>query len=106
MLSINGKLARMLAAFGLAAAVALVAGCGGGGGGGGSSNASANTSTGSSGSTGSTVLAAGAPVSSLPTTLASNQVAVTVAAGVENAPNIPTVSVTVCVHNTTTCQTI
>ncbi|MEX3941007.1 DUF3443 family protein [Paraburkholderia sp. BR10937] len=107
MLSINGKLARMLAAFGLAAAVALVAGCGGG-----SGNSSASTSTGSGGtggtanSTGGTVLAAGAPVSSLPATLASNQVAVTVAAGYKNAPNIPTVSVTICAHGTSTCQTI
>ncbi|HKR46059.1 MAG TPA: DUF3443 family protein [Paraburkholderia sp.] len=106
MLSINGKLARMLAAFGLAAAVAVVAGCGGGGG---SGNSSASTSTGSGGTGGtsnSTVLAAGGPVSSLPATLASNQVAVTVAAGYKNAPNIPTVSVTICAHGTTTCQTI
>ncbi|MCP3723365.1 DUF3443 domain-containing protein [Paraburkholderia sp. CNPSo 3272] len=104
MLSINGKLARMLAAFGLAAAVAVVAGCGGGGG---SGNSSAGTGSGGTGGTSnSTVLAAGAPVSSLPATLASNQVAVTVAAGVKNAPNIPTVSVTICAHGTTTCQTI
>ncbi|MEX3952440.1 DUF3443 family protein [Paraburkholderia sp. EG287B] len=96
----------MLAAFGLAAAVALVAGCGGGGG---SGNSSASTSTGSGGTGGTsntTVLAAGGPVSSLPATLASNQVAVTVAAGYKNAPNIPTVSVTVCVHSTNICQTI
>ncbi|WP_321913613.1 DUF3443 family protein [Paraburkholderia sp. J11-2] len=110
MLSINGKTARMLAAFGLAAFVALVAGCGGGGG---SSNATSNTSTSSGGSTGGTgstngtaVLTAGTPVSSLPATLATNQVAVTVAAGVKNAPNIPTVSVTICEHGTSTCQTI
>lgn len=108
MLSINGKLARMLPAFGLAAAVALFAGCGGGG----SGSSSTSTSTGSGGTgsaantTGGTVLAAGVPVSSLPATLASNQVAVTVAAGFKSAPNIPTTSVTVCVHGTSNCQTI
>ncbi|MEM5313580.1 DUF3443 family protein [Paraburkholderia sp. JHI869] len=99
MLSSNGKLPRWLASFGLAAAVVLVAGCGGGSG--------TTTSSGSStNSTGGAVLAAGSPVSSLPATLASNQVAVTVAGGFENAPNIPTVSVTVCEPGTSRCQTI
>ncbi|WP_233888484.1 DUF3443 family protein [Paraburkholderia flagellata] len=108
MLSINGKLARMLAASGLAAAVVLVAGCGGGG-----SGSSSASTTGSGGSAGSTSnnpvtagLTAGAAVSSLPATLASNQVAVAVAAGYKNVPNIPTVSVAVCAHGTSICQTI
>jgi len=112
MLRIHSKLGRALGAFGLALTVALVAGCGGGGGS--SSTATSSTSstsgtggTGTGGSTsGATTLAAGAPVSSTPATLASNQVAVVVASGVRNAPNIPTVSVTVCVPGTGTCQTI
>ena len=119
MLRIQSKLVRALGAFGLAAAVALVAGCGGGGGGGGggssgttSSTSSTSTSTGSTTTTGSTsgsttTLAAGAPVSTTPSTLASNQVAVVVASNaVSNAANIPMVSVTVCVPSTSTCQTI
>ncbi len=101
MLRIQSKLARTFAAFGLAAAVALVAGCGGGGG------SSSTATSGTSGATsGTTALAAGAPVSSTPATLANNQVAVVVASGVRNASNIPTVSVTVCVPGTGTCQTI
>ena len=75
-------------------------GGGGGGGGGGGSSSSTNSTSGTS------ALAAGAPVSSTPATLANNQVAVVVASGVNNAPNIPTVSVTVCVHSTSTCQTV
>jgi Protein of unknown function (DUF3443) len=114
MLRIQSKLARALGAFGLAAAVALVAGCGGGGGSSGtttsttgSTSSTSSTSTGSTSSTGTTTLAAGAPVSSTPATLASNQVAVVVASNaVSTAANIPMVSVTVCVHGTSTCQTI
>jgi hypothetical protein len=70
----------MLRCFGAAAAAAvLVADCGGGGG---SSN------------------------SAPPPAPAQNQVAVTVARGVSGMPNIVTTSVTICVHGTTTCQTI
>jgi len=76
----NTKLIRMLRCFGAAAAAAmLVVDCGGGGG-------SSNTAPPS------------APVQ--------NQVAVTVAQGVSGTPNIATTSVTICVHGTTTCQTI
>lgn len=103
MLRIQGKLARSLGALGLAAVVAIVAGCGGGG----SSGAStSNASTGGTGSTGST-LAAGAPVSTTPAVLASNQVAVVVASSTTStARNIPRVSVTVCAPGTGNCQTI
>lgn len=99
MLRIQSKWVRALGAFGLAAAVALVAGCGGGGGGGGSSSTSSGTSGGtSSGNT---------AVSSLPATLASNQIPVVVSSGLTGrAPNMPMVSVTVCAHGTNTCQTI
>lgn len=112
MLHIQSKLARMLGAVGLAAVIALVAGCGGGGGSSGTSTSSASTSsTGtSSSSTGSTTtstLAAGAPVSTTPAVLASNQVAVVVASSaISNARNIPRVSVTVCAPGTGNCQTI
>ena len=107
MLRINGKWARALGAFGLAAAMAMVAGCGGGGGGGDSSTATTNStsSTGSTGSTSST--SASTVVSTTPTTLANNQVAVVVSTGVtSSAKNIPMVSVTVCAPGTSTCQTI
>lgn len=124
MLQINKKWVRALGAFGLAAIVGLVAGCGGGGGSSGSGGTSSTGSSGSSGSstsssggntntassttggaTGRSLIASGA-VTSTPATLASNQVAVVVASGVASAANIPTVSVTVCVHGGSPCQTI
>lgn len=127
MLQINKKWARALGALGLAAIVGLVAGCGGGGGGSsGSTSSSGSGSTSSTGSGTSTSPSGGntttttsttggatgrnlvpsAAVSSTPASLATNQVAVAVSTGVANAVNIPTVSVTICVHGTGTCQTI
>lgn len=90
MLRVYSKLARSVSTFGLAAAIALVAGCGGGGGGNGSSASS--TSGGTSGNTSSSS--------------GSNQTPVVVSSGVNGNLNIPMVSVTVCVHGTNTCQTI
>ena len=76
---------RAIGAFGLFVVAALIAGCGGGGG----SSSSTSSSSGNSSSS------------------ANNQVAVTVAHGVEGVANMPTVSVTVCAHGSTTnCQTI
>lgn len=112
MLHIQSKLARTLGAVGLAAVVALVAGCGGGGGSSDSSTSStgttSNTGTGGTSSISSTsTLAAGAPVSTTPAVLASNQVAVVVASStISSARNIPRVSVKVCAPGTGTCQTI
>ena len=123
MLQIDKKWVRALGALGLAAIVGLVAGCGGGGGSG-SSGSGGTSSTGSSGSsttssgggtsttssttggaTGRSLVASGT-VSSITGPLASNQVEVDVATGVAGAANIPTVTVTVCVHGTGTCATI
>lgn len=93
MLRIKSTLARTLGAFGLAALVALVAGCGGGGG---SSGTSTANSTGNTGNT-----------SVSTPTLAANQAAVVVSSGLTgHAPNMPMVSVTICVHGTSNCQTI
>ena len=124
MLQINKKWARALGALGLAAVVGLVAGCGGGGGGGGSGGSSSTSSSGGSsttssggnsntvtsttttgGATGRT-LTASAAVSATPAAPAANIVTVSVGSGVAGAANIPTVSVTICVHSTVTCQTI
>jgi hypothetical protein len=93
-----------------AALLALVVSACGGGGGGGSSGASttanSSSSTGSSNSstssTGSTVTNT-SPSSQV---LAANAVRVTVDSGVSNVPNMPFVSVTLCVPGTTQCQTI
>ena len=83
------KMTRLLAPFAaLIAALALTA-CGGGGSGGGTS---ANSSS---------------PPSSSTPALASNQQLVTISANpFTNAPNVPMTSVTICVPNTTNCQTI
>ncbi|OAJ52269.1 hypothetical protein A6V36_07945 [Paraburkholderia ginsengiterrae] len=87
----TGSLLKLLAATLLAV---LIAACGGGGGGGsGSSSASAPGQS----------LTSTAPV---PQALASNATAVTVDFGVIGVPNIPFVSVTLCVPGTTQCQTI
>lgn len=124
MLQIDKKWVRALGAFGLAAIVGLVAGCGGGGGSSGSGGSGGTSSTGSSGSsttssggststTSSTTggatgrnLVPSAAVAVAPPAPAGNIVTVAVAAGVAGAPNIPTVSVTVCVHGGSPCQTI
>ena len=104
MLRIDSKLARALSAFGMAALIAVAAGCGGGGGGGGSSSTSGSGST--NGST-TNVFTPAAFVSSTPSTLANNQMAVVVSTGLTGrAANIPMVSVTVCVPGSGTCQTI
>ncbi|TCK84035.1 DUF3443 family protein [Paraburkholderia sp. BL9I2N2] len=78
---------RAVSAFGLFVAAVSIAGCGGGGDG--DSSSSTSSSSGSS------------------STSANNQVAVTVARGVEGVANIPTVSITVCAPGSTIdCQTI
>jgi hypothetical protein len=85
----------------LAAAVVLVSGCGGGG----SSSVSEGSSNSSSSSTGGTGGTGG--VSSNGGALAANQTAITVSSGLTGgAPNMPMVSVTVCVPGTTSCQRI
>ena len=102
MLRITSKWVRALGALGLAAAVVLVSGCGGGGSSSvseGSSNSSSNGTVGTS-TTGTAGGNGGA-------TLAANQAAITVSSGLTGAaPNMPMVSVTVCVPGTTSCQTI
>lgn len=104
---IDSKWSRAFGAFVLATAVALVAGCGGGGSSSvseGSSNSSAG-GTGSTGGTGGT--STGSTGGSVTPTLAANQAAITVSSGLTaTAPNMPMVSVTLCVPGTTTCQTI
>ncbi|MCX4150909.1 MULTISPECIES: DUF3443 domain-containing protein [Paraburkholderia] len=72
----------------------LMAGCGGGGGG---SNSSSGTSAPAQSLTN---------VSPAPQALASNAAAVTVDFGVIGVPNIPFVSVTLCMPGTAHCQTI
>lgn len=118
MLRINKKWARALGAFGLAAIVGLVAGCGGGSGGSGgttstsgggsTSSGGGNTITTANGTTGGATGRNLVPTAavSVPGTAAANQVAVVVSSGVAGAANIPTVSVTICVHNASPCKTI
>jgi len=85
--------------------VAMLAACGGGGGG-----SSASTSTNTSGASTSSANSNASTTSSATTTataLASNAVAISVGNAIGGRrPNLPYVSVTVCVPNTTTCQTI
>jgi len=79
-----------------------LAACGGGGGDGGGGSAATNGGSGSN-----TTASLPAPPSEQPiAATAANTVPVTVGTGLAGAPNIPTVSVTVCVPNTTTCQTV
>ncbi|WP_421025289.1 DUF3443 domain-containing protein [Paraburkholderia sp. A1RO-5L] len=86
----------------LFALTAGLAACGGGGGGSGGSGA--GSSAGGSGDTSS--LPAGPQQQPIAAT-ASNTVAVTVNRGITgNVPNIPTVSVKICVPNTGTCQIV
>jgi hypothetical protein len=111
MLRITSKWIRALGALGLAAAIVLIAGCGGGG----SSSASEGSSSNSSSSTGGTTTTGSTSGTGGTTntggnsgaTLAANQAAITVSSGLTGgAPNMPMVSVTVCVPGTTACQTI
>ncbi|NIE69034.1 DUF3443 domain-containing protein [Burkholderia sp. Ax-1719] len=84
----------------------LTAGLAACGGGGGSSSSSSSGSSSSGSSSDTSSLPAGPTQQPIAATSA-NTVAVTVNSGVTNSmPNIPTVSVTVCVANSTTCQTI
>jgi hypothetical protein len=95
------KLKGWLRVAATAALVSLLAACGGGGG---SSNSGSSSSSSSSSSE-----TAGLPASPTAQPIAataSNTVAVTVGQGVASVINIPTVSVTVCVPGTSTCQTI
>ncbi|WP_411190473.1 DUF3443 domain-containing protein [Paraburkholderia sp. B3] len=92
----------------LLALTVCLAACGGGGGGGGGS--SSNSSSSSSGGGSST----GVDTSSLPplpseqpiAATASNTVPVSVNSGVAGVPNIPTVSVTICVSGTSNCTVV
>jgi Protein of unknown function (DUF3443) len=79
------------------ALVSLVAACGGGGG---SSNNSSSSSSSNNGSL------PASPTATPVAANAANTAAITVSTGVANVINIPTVSVTVCVPGTSTCQTI
>jgi hypothetical protein len=86
-------------AFGLLAALAVcIAACGGGGGssGGGTNNGGLDTSS-------LPPLPSQQPIAATGST---NTVAISVGSGVAGAPNIPTVSVTVCVHGTSNCTTV
>ena len=85
MLRTHSRLVRALGALGLAAAALIVASCGGGGG---SSGGGGGGEGGGGGQA------------------AANQAAVTVGQGVEGVANIPTVSITICVPGTSTCQTV
>jgi hypothetical protein len=115
-LRITTRLIRGLGVLGLAAAVALFAGCGGGGGsssGGSTSGGSASNGSGSGGSSsggsssgGSSSGGSSGGGSSGGSTTVTNAATVTISSGVANAPNIPTVSVTICVPGTSNCQTI
>jgi len=94
----NLRFLRALVALGAAAALGLgLAACGGGGG----SSSTATTST----TTSSPSLPTPPSQSPIPAT-ASNTAPITVNNGVANGINIPTVSVTVCVHGTGNCQTV
>lgn len=93
-------------AFVLAVMFALTAGLAACGGGGGSSSGGSGGSSGSGGSGDTSSLPAGPQQQPIAAT-AANTVPVTVNKGLTgNMPNIPTVSVTICVPNTGTCQTI
>ncbi|TDN67972.1 DUF3443 domain-containing protein [Paraburkholderia sp. BL10I2N1] len=81
---------------GVAALVLILAACGGGGGDSGNSSSSGD---------GISSLPAGPTQQPIPVG-AANTVAITVDKGLGNLINIPTVSVTVCVPGTSTCQTI
>ncbi|MCP3728272.1 DUF3443 domain-containing protein [Paraburkholderia sp. CNPSo 3272] len=93
---------RFLSGAALVALVSLVAACGGGGGSGNSSSGSN-----SSGSSGSGSSAVPSPTQQPTAATAANTVGVVVNRGLTGTlPNIPTVSVTICVAGTSTCQTV
>jgi len=79
----------------LAALTVCIAACGGGGGGGNSSNGVGDTSS-----------LPPAPSQQPIAATAANTVPVTVGTGVAGLPNIPTVTVTVCVAGSNTCATL
>ncbi|MFP4828193.1 DUF3443 domain-containing protein [Paraburkholderia sp. BR10879] len=92
---------RFLSGAALVALVSLVAACGGGGG---SSGSSSSSSSGSSGGSGSAVPS---PTQQPTAATAANTVGVVVNRGLTGTlPNIPTVSVTICVAGTSTCETV
>ncbi|CAD6557256.1 hypothetical protein LMG27952_06327 [Paraburkholderia hiiakae] len=95
---------RFLSTGALVALVSLAAACGGGGG---SSNSN-SSSSGSSGSSGGSGSSAVPSPTQQPTGVNNlNAVAVTVNSGLTGTlPNIPTVSVTICVAGTSTCETV
>ncbi|MBW0448863.1 DUF3443 domain-containing protein [bacterium M00.F.Ca.ET.228.01.1.1] len=90
--------------------VSALAACGGGGGdSGGSTSTSGSTGGSTSGSTSGSSSSSSLPASPTQQPIAAtaaNTVAITVGHGVTGVINIPTISVTVCVPNTSTCQTI
>ncbi len=95
----------------LALAVCLAA-CGGGGG---SSSGSSSSGSNGGGSSGSGSNSGGLDTSALPplpseqpigASSANNTVPITVNSGVAGVPNIPTVSVTICVSKTSNCTTV
>jgi hypothetical protein len=90
----------------LAMTFALTAGLAACGGGGGSDSGSSTTFTNGGSGSNTSALPAGPTQQPIAAT-AANTVTVTVNSGVTNStPNIPTVSVTVCVASSSTCQTI
>ncbi|MEX3944040.1 DUF3443 domain-containing protein [Paraburkholderia sp. BR10937] len=92
---------RFLSGAALVALVSLVAACGGGGG---SSGGSSSSSSGSSGGSGSAVPS---PTQQPTAATAANTVGVVVNRGLTGTlPNIPTVTVTICVAGTNNCQPI
>ncbi|MEX3923760.1 DUF3443 domain-containing protein [Paraburkholderia sp. BR10936] len=92
---------RFLSGAALVALVSLVAACGGGGG---SSGSSSSSSSGSSGGSGSAVPS---PTQQPTAATAANTVGVVVNRGLTGTlPNIPTVTVTICVAGTNNCQPI
>lgn len=93
----------------LLALTVCLAACGGGGGGGSSSSSSSGSSGGSSSGSSSSVDTSALPP--LPSeqpiaATASNTVPITVNSGVAGVPNIPTVSVTICVSGSSNCTTV
>ena len=88
---------RFLSIAALISLVSLIAACGGGGG---------NNSTGNSGSSGGSS-ASPSPTQQPVAANAANTVSVTVDRGLTGTlPNIPTVTLTICVPGTSTCQTV
>ncbi|MBB2931902.1 hypothetical protein FHX59_006375 [Paraburkholderia silvatlantica] len=94
------RLFRFFSTTALVASVSLVAACGGGGG-------SSNNSSSSGGSSGSGSSAVPSPTQQPTAATAANTVGVVVNRGLTGTlPNIPTVTVTICVAGTNTCQPI